>query len=458
MEKRAVETVVDKLDDYAVSGDGRYLVVRHKESVTVTPADRKAKDDDPAAVKVDLTRLRFEVQPRTEWAQMFEENARVMRDHFWREDMDGVDWDAVVGRWRPVVATLATRDDFFDMLWETVAELNTSHAYVMPTDPPGDKERRLGLLGADLAPSEDGWRIDRILPGESSDPGARSPLRAAGVDARSGDLIVAVDGAPVDPAFGPAAGLMGAAGKPVELTLRRDGDDRRVVVVPLDDEEVLRYQDWVRSRREYVEERGEGRLGYVHVPDMTSTGWAQLHRDLRHATRREGLIVDVRYNRGGHTSQLVLARIARQLVGWVTGRHNQEAGSYPVSAPRGPVVLVANQYSGSDGDIINAASQAVGVGPVVGVRTWGGVVGIDGRFDLVDGTVITQPRYAFWLEGKEWGVENHGVDPDIEVVHSPADFFADHDPQLDRAMEEALTRLEETPAKTPPSLPEPKVR
>jgi tricorn protease len=457
MDKRSVETIVDAVGDFAVSGDGRRLVVRHKDNVTVTPADRKAKDDDPAIVKVDLSRLRFEIEPRAEWAQMFDENARVMRDHFWREDMDGVDWGAVVRRWRPVVETLATSDDFHDMLWETVAELNTSHAYVIATDAPGDQSRRLGLLGADIAQSDDGWVIERILPGESSDPDARSPMRAAGVDARPGDVIVAVDGAPVDSSFGPATRLIGAAGKPIELTLRRDGEDRRVVVVPLDDEEVLRYQDWVHSRRRYVEDHAGGRLGYLHVPDMTSTGWAQLHRDLRHATRREGLIVDVRYNRGGHTSQLVLARISKQLVGWVTGRHYEEVSSYPVASPRGPIVLVANEFAGSDGDIINAASQAVGVGPVVGVRTWGGVVGIDGRFDLVDGTVITQPRYAFWLEGKDWGVENHGVDPDIEVVHTPADFFADRDPQLDRAIEEALARLEQTPALAPPPLPDPKV-
>jgi tricorn protease len=230
------------------------------------------------------------------------------------------------------------------------------------------------------------------------------------------------------------------------------------VVIPLDDEEVLRYQDWVRSRRVYVEEHGGGRLGYVHIPDMQSTGWAQLHRDLGHAARREGLIVDVRYNRGGHTSQLVLSRLAKKVLGWVRARHYEEPDPYPDAAPRGPVVLVANEFAGSDGDIINAASQALGLGPVVGVRTWGGVIGIDGRFHLVDGTGITQPRYAFWLKGRDWGVENHGVDPDIEVVHTPADYFSERDPQLDRAIEEALAALERTPAASPPPLPDPKVR
>lgn len=452
---RKAETIVEAVDRYAVSGDGQRLIVRHRENITVVPANRPAKDD---AVKVDLGRLRFSVDRRAEWRQMFDENARIMRDHFWRADMDGVDWDGVVRRWRPVIETAVTHDDVVDILWETVGELNTSHAYVTPPAPLGNKSRRLGFLGADLSPADAGWRIDRILPGESSEPNARSPLRQAGVGAREGDLIVAVDGAPVDPVAGPAAGLIGAADKPVELTLRRDGDDRRVVVVPLADEEVLRYQDWVRSRRAYVAARSGGRLGYVHVPDMQSYGWAQLHRDLRVATDAEGVIADVRYNRGGHTSQLVVERLASRVIAWNSARHYDDFIADPDRAPRGPVVLVANEFSGSDGDIVNARAQALGLGPVVGVRTWGGVVGIDSRFDLVDGTKVTQPRYAYWLDGKGWGVENHGVDPDIEVAHTPAQLFRDDDPQLDRAIEEALARLETTPAAAPPALPEPKVR
>jgi len=458
-DKRAVDTIVDKVDTYAVSGDGERLVVRYQDAVTVVPADRKVEEgDDQSKVMVDLSRLRYEVEPRTEWQQMFEENARLMRDHFWRPDMDGVDWAGVLERYRPIVPRLCTHDDLVDLLWETVGELNTSHAYVIPAHTPGAKERRLGFLGADLSPDADGWRIDRVLPGESSEPLARSPLHAAGVDARAGDVIVAVDGRPVDRAFGPATGLVGAADKPVELTLRRGGEDRRVVVVPLADEEVLRYQDWVRSRREYVQERSGGRLGYLHVPDMMSYGWAQLHRDLRRATRAEGLIADVRYNRGGHTSQLVVARLAAQVVSWDFGRHYAEPGTYPAHAPRGPVVLVANEHSGSDGDIVNAAAQAMGIGPVVGMRTWGGVVGIDGRFDLVDGTTVTQPRYATWMEGKGWDMENYGVDPDIEVEHTPADFFSTDDPQLDRAIAEAFELVERQGTKTAPPLPEPKVR
>ena len=458
--KRSVATVADGVDFYGVSGDGERLVVRHKDSVHVQPADRRPSEGDSGErVSVDLSRVRLEVEPTVRWGQMFDENARIMTDHFWRADMDGVDWRGVIERWRPLVARLRTDDDLEDLLWETIGELNTSHAYVMPPNPPGDQKRRLGLLGADLSPTDDGaWRIDRVLPGESTEPAARSPLQAAGVDGRQGDLIVAVDGQPVDPVVGPARQLVGAAGKAVELTLRRDGADRRVVVVPLGDEQALRYQDWVRSRREYVAEHSQGRLGYVHIPDMMSSGWAQLHRDLRMASQAEGIIADVRYNRGGHTSQMVLARLGAKVIGWGTARHLSQPSTYPSQAPRGPVVFVANQYSGSDGDIVNAAAQAMGLGPVVGVRTWGGVVGIDGRFDLVDGTVITQPRYAFWLEGKGFGVENHGVDPDVEVVHTPADYHRDADPQLDRAIAEAFRQLDEFPAAAPPSMPEPKVR
>lgn len=457
--ERRVTTIADAASKFEVSGDGTRVVIRHKDEVNVQRADRKPDEDDPnTKVTVDLTRLRFDVDPRASWRQMFDENARIMRDHFWREDMDGVDWEAVTQRWRPVVDRLATQDDFVDLIWETVGELNTSHAYV--TAPPGTEttSRKLGHLGADLSRTDEGWRIDRILPGDSSEPASRSPLRQAGVGAVEGDLVVAVGGVPVDPQTGPSGLLAGTADKPVELTLRRDGSDRRVAVVPLPSEDVLRYQDWVRSRRQYVVDHSGDRLGYLHIPDMQSYGWAQLHRDLRLATRAEGIIADVRYNRGGHTSQLVMARLTRRIVGWSRARHYQTVSSYPHQAPRGPVVMVTNRHAGSDGDIVNAAAQAYGIGPVVGERTWGGVVGIDGRFDLADGTAITQPRYAFWLQGKDYGVENYGVEPDIEVVHSPSDFYSDADPQLDRAIAEALAQLDRSPAATPPDLPAPKVR
>ncbi len=294
-----------------------------------------------------------------------------------------------------------------------------------------------------------------MLPGESSDPHARSPLAAPGVAVRAGDALVAVDGHPVDPLTGPGPLLVGTAGKPVELTVAPadGGAARYVVVVPLADEEALRYHDWVAGRRAHVHRVSGGRVGYLHVPDMVSSGWAELHRDLRVEVAREGLVVDVRENRGGHTSQLVVEKLARRIVGWDIPRHGHPF-SYPQDAPRGPVVAVADEFAGSDGDIVNAAVRALGIGPVVGTRTWGGVIGIDSRYRLVDGTAVTQPKYAIWLDGYGWDVENHGVAPDVEVVCTPADWTAGRDPQLDRAVALALAALEETPAKTAPPLPE----
>ncbi|MDX2727995.1 S41 family peptidase [Streptomyces sp. PA03-2a] len=460
LEKLHSDELASDVSRFAVSGDGRRLVLHTRGKLRVVPADSRVPagsddDHDGGGDTVDLSRIRRTVEPAAEWRQMYDEAGRIMRDNFWRPDMGGVDWDGVLDRYRPVLARIATHDDLVDLLWEVQGELGTSHAYVTPQGGRHDDTSRQGLLGADISRTDDGdWRIDRILPSETSDPAARSPLAAPGVAVHAGDAILAVDGQEIDPLTGPGPLLTGSAGKPVELTVEpADGGNlRHVVVVPTADEEALRYHAWVADRRAYVHEQSGGRLGYLHVPDMVGSGWAQLHRDLRVEVAREGLVVDVRENRGGHTSQLVVEKLARRIVGWDLPRGMQPY-SYPGDAPRGPVVAVANEFSGSDGDIVNAAIKALGIGPVVGTRTWGGVVGIDSRYRLVDGTLVTQPKYAFWLEGYGWGVENHGVDPDVEVVMTPQDHAAGRDPQLDAAIRIALEGLAESPAKTAPGLP-----
>ncbi|MGW1722824.1 S41 family peptidase [Streptomyces sp. NPDC002306] len=454
--QQRIEHLAADVDDFDVTGDGKRLLLWTDGRLKVVPSDRRAStdDDSDSNITVDLSRVRQTVDPAAEWRQMYDETGRVMRDNFWRPDLGGVDWDGVLDRYRPVLDRLATHDDLVDLLWEVQGELGTSHAYVTPNGGHGHGARQ-GLLGADISRHPDGvWRIDRVLPSETSDPKARSPLAAPGVAVRAGDAIVAVAGHPVDAVTGPGPLLVGTAGKAVELTVSPagGGDLRHAVVVPTADEEPLRYHAWVADRRAFVHERSGGRLGYLHIPDMQAPGWAQIHRDLRVEVIRDGLVVDVRENRGGHTSQLIVEKLARRIVGWDLPR-GMRPMSYPQDAPRGPVVAVANEFSGSDGDIVNAAIKALGIGPVVGTRTWGGVVGIDSRYHLVDGTLITQPKYAFWLEGYGWGVENHGVDPDVEVVQRPQDHAAGRDVQLEEAVRIALEALEETPAKTPPSLP-----
>ncbi|MFH8927424.1 S41 family peptidase [Streptomyces pristinaespiralis] len=457
--QQRVEELASDASYFRVSGDGKRVLLYTGDKLKVVPSDREASHDDgndsAASITVDLSRVRRTVEPAAEWRQMYDEAGRLMRDHFWRPDLGGVDWAGVLERYRPVLDRVATHDDLVDLLWEVQGELGTSHAYVVPHGGHGDASTRQGLLGADISRTEEGsWRIDRILPSESSDPHAHSPLAAPGVALRAGDTLLAVDGRPVDPVRGPGPLLVGAAGKAVELTVSPagGGDPRHAVVVPIADEEPLRYHAWVADRRAYVHEKSGGRLGYLHVPDMQAPGWAQIHRDLRVEVAKDGLVVDVRENRGGHTSQLVVEKLARRIVGWDLPR-GMRPSSYPLDAPRGPVVAVANEFSGSDGDIVNAAIKALGIGPVVGTRTWGGVVGIDSRYSLVDGTLVTQPKYAFWLEGYGWEVENRGVDPDVEVVHAPQDHAAGRDPQLDEAVRLALEALASTPAKQPPSLP-----
>jgi tricorn protease len=458
--QQRVEELASDASYFRVSGDGKRVLLYTGDKLKVVPSDREASHDDgdndqAASITVDLSRVRRTVEPAAEWRQMYDEAGRLMRDHFWRPDLGGVDWAGVLERYRPVLDRVATHDDLVDLLWEVQGELGTSHAYVVPHGDHGDASTRQGLLGADISRTEDGsWRIDRILPSESSDPHAHSPLAAPGVALRAGDTLLAVDGRPVDPVRGLGPLLVGAAGKAVELTVSPagGGDPRHAVVVPLADEEPLRYHAWVADRRAYVHEKSGGRLGYLHVPDMQAPGWAQIHRDLRVEVAKDGLVVDVRENRGGHTSQLVVEKLARRIVGWDLPRGMQPS-SYPLDAPRGPVVAVANEFSGSDGDIVNAAIKALGIGPVVGTRTWGGVVGIDSRYSLIDGTLVTQPKYAFWLEGYGWDVENRGVDPDVEVVPAPQDHAAGRDPQLDEAVRLALEALASTPAKQPPSLP-----
>ncbi|APU12821.1 MULTISPECIES: S41 family peptidase [Actinoalloteichus] len=475
--RNKTEVLVDGADDFRVSGDGTRLVVTDGPATRVVSAERKVTGDGTGpdeSLVLDLARLRVEVTPIVEWRQAYDEAARLMRDHFWRRDMGGVDWAAVTARYRPLVDRLGSADDFVDLLWEVQGELNTSHAYVLPRDAEGDPKSRQGLLGADLRRTADGrWRIERILPGETSDTKARSPLTAPGVAARPGELLLAVNGRPVDPTTGPAPLLVGTADQPVELligpaedapTVAAGSDEsaaetnpsaapRRVVVVPVSDEEPLRYQDWVARRRAHVRALSGGRVGYLHVPDMQALGWAQLFRDLRVETQREALIVDLRENRGGHTSQLVVEKLAGKVIGWQVADDGTYGWTYPQHAPRGPLVAVADEFSGSDGDIANGAIKALGLGPVVGVRTWGGTVGIDMRYQLVDGTMVTQPRYATWIEGQGWGMENHGVDPDVEVVRAPQHWVRGEDPQLDTAVRIALETLAERPAAVRPALP-----
>lgn len=452
--KQARTELAARIDDVAASGDGTKLVVRDGGRLSVVPATAKAAEDGSDTVPVELDRIRVRVDPPAEWRQMLDETGRLMRDHYWIADMAGIDWDSAVAKYRPLLDRTATRDDISDVLWEVNGETGSSHAYENPPAAKADPLRAPAFLGADLSRSTDGaWVIDRVLPGDNSARDARSPLTTPGVAVQAGERIVAVNGEPVG-MDGPFPLLLGTAGQPVELRLPSAGVQRSVVIRPLAGDTALRYLDWVASRRAVVHAATEGRVGYVHVPDMVSNGWAALHRDLLVELERDAIIVDTRDNNGGHTSQLVIEKLARRVLGWDVSRH-YPTRSYPDSAPRGPLVSLANEWSGSDGDIVNAAFKALELGPVIGRRTWGGVIGIDGRYTLVDGTRVTQPRYSFWFEKFGWDVENFGVDPDVVVEFPPSAWASGTDPQLSAGIDYVTSQLAQRPA---PARPDPATR
>jgi tricorn protease len=447
--KRECTTLADELDWFQVSGDGTQVVVSDKSALRVLPA--ADKPDAADAVTVDLSRARFLADPAAMWRYAFDEAGQVIRRGFWVADLSGVDWGGVLDTYRPLVERIRCATDFTDLMWEVFGELGTSHAYVRPAGSDDDGSDAVAQLGADLVRDAAGrWVVDRVLPGESSDPRARSPLAAPGVAVAAGDAVVAVDGQPVDSVHGPWPLLTGTAGKPVSLTVARGDEEREVVVVPVRSQRRLRYQDWVASRRALVRQLGEGRLGYLHIPDMVGEGWAHFSRDLRTEMRHDGLIMDVRGNSGGHISQLVVAKLAPTVIGWDVARW-QRPLSYPEDSRRGPVVTLADEMAGSDGDIVTAAIRSLGLGPVVGTRTWGGVIGYDTQYELVEGTGITIPGFAFSFNEFGWGVENYGVDPDVEVHITPDDWAAGHDPQLAEGVRLALEALAKNPPATPPS-------
>ncbi|OMI88830.1 peptidase S41 [Streptomyces sp. M1013] len=444
--------LVDHLDWFRVSGDGSRLVVLDEGDLRAVPATEVGDGD--STTWIDLRRILHEVDPAAEWRQAYDEAGRLIRAYFWDPGMCGVDWDAVLDQYRPLLERVASPDEFADLLREVLGELGTSHAYVVAArrnEGPAHYQRWQGLLGANFVCRDGRWVAKRILPGDSSDSKARSPLAGTGI--RDGAVLTHVDGRPVDPVKGPSPLLAGAGGTTVELTFSPaegcQGPSRRVAVVPLVDERPLRYQDWVAKRREVVRELSGGRCGYLHIPDMGGSGWAQFNRDLRMEVSRPALIVDVRGNAGGHISELVIEKLTRTILGWDLTRDAQPV-SYTSNAPRGPVVAVADEATSSDGDMITAAFKLLRLGPVVGQRTWGGVVGMTGRHRLGDGSVITVPMNAAWFDAYGWSVENYGVAPDVEALRTPLDWAEGRYPVLDEAVRLALELLETNPPATPP--------
>ncbi len=477
-----VHTLLAQADSFSAAADGHTLLVkcgptlRAIDGTQAAPAPQPAEPrpaaadgDKPSRASglLDLARLRVDVNPPAEWAQILREVWRLQRDHFWAEDMSGIDWPAVYARYAPLLPRVATRAELSDLIWELQGELGTSHAYETGGDHRRPPAVALGHLAAELraAPAADGggWRILRTVQGDAWDASADSPLNAVGVAARAGEdgeRIVAVGGQPVGATLPPQALLVHQAGSKVALTLAAaDGTRREVLVTALADETPARYREWVEDNRDWVHQASGGRVGYLHLPDMMSAGFAEFHRYFGTECDRDALVVDLRYNRGGHVSQLLLEKVARKRIAWTTARWGQPT-SYPDEAPAGAVVALTNEHAGSDGDIFSHCFKLMGIGTLVGQRTWGGVIGIWPRHKLADGTETTQPEYSYWFQDVGWGVENFGTAPQVEVANTPQDdvFNAPaRDRQLSLAMNEALAASRRQESTRPLFGPRPKL-
>jgi tricorn protease len=456
-----------KVESFEIGPDDNTMVMKQRGRLRVVNATRRgpAKDSNGSQRPsrdsgwIDLGRVPVSVRPRREWRQMLREAWRLMREHFWREDMGGVEWERVWEQYSPLIDRVSTRSEFSDVVWTMQGELGTSHAYEFGGDYEHPPQYRPGFLGVDCewedevtSEGEGGYRITHIVRGENWEEGASSPLLRPGLDVEEGDVIVAVNGRRLDGGSSLQEALVHRAGEEVDVTIarpERGADDEEAsepetyAVELLRSERRARYREWVRENRERVHEATDGEIGYVHIPDMGPRGYSEFHRAFVSEQSRTGLIVDVRNNGGGHVSQLILEKLARERLGHDVSRWRAEPIPYPSGAMTGPMVALTNEYAGSDGDIFSHCFKQMDLGPLLGKRTWGGVVGILPRFELADGSVTTQPEFASWFEDVGFGLENYGTDPDEEIEEPPGRALEEDDEQLEVAIERAKSRLEE---------------
>ena len=446
------EIVVKDITDFQLSGDRKTLVYRAGNRLRAIKAGEKPDDNaakegpGPKSGWIDLKRLRICVEPPDEWRQMYGEAWRMQKEQFWVEDMADVDWQRIYDIYRPLLDRVSTRGEFADLLWEMQGELGSSHAYVMGGDFREEPQLNVGFLGAKIEWDDNAsaWKIARIICGDAWADEKGSPLLRPGVNIREGDTILAINGRRTSREVSPAQLLVNHAGMEVSLTLGDTTSDRQrprtVMVKTLKSEMPLYYREWVEKNRAWVHEQTSGRCGYVHVPDMGPIGYAEFHRYFLAAVDRDGLVIDVRFNRGGHVSALLLEKLARRRLAYVQTRWFG-VHPWPDESPAGPMVALTNEFAGSDGDIFSHNFKVMKLGPLIGKRTWGGVIGIWPRHTLVDGGITTQPEFSFWFKDIGWQVENYGVDPDIEVEYPPQDYVAGSDPQLQRGVDELMKQL-----------------
>jgi tricorn protease len=449
LKTRKTETWVPSADAYAVTADGKKLLYRSGTSLHVVPTTKKA---DGAEGKVNVDAVRVRVDPQAEWPQIFDEAWRINRDYFYATNYHGRDWPAMKKKYAQFLPHLAHRGDLARLIQWMASELAVGHSY----GGGGDARRKPGvvpggLLGADVEVVGDRYRIRKVYGGLNWTPTLRAPLTEPGVDVQAGEYLLAVNGVDLRASTTNLhAPFEHTAGTLVELTVGPNADGsgaRTVKVVPIESEAALRNRDWVEGNLRKVTDATKGRVAYVYVPNTAGLGHEYFKRYFYPQTGRDAVIVDERFNGGGQVADYYIDLLRRPLVSYWATRHGEPIRT-PSAAILGPKVMITDETAGSGGDLLPWMFRKFGLGPIVGKRTWGGLVGILGYPVLMDGGTVTAPNLAIYTEDG-WVVENEGVPPDIEVEQTPADVIAGKDPQLERAIQVALEALAASPARVP---------
>ena len=451
MEDREEKTLAEEIGGYALSADGTKVLVAEGPAYKLYDAKPEGAS---SAKTVSTSGLMVDRIPAEEWKQIFDEVWRRFRDFFYVDNMHGYDWEALGEQYRPLLKHVAHRSDLNYLIGEMIAELSAGHTYIAGGDYEVPERPGVALPGAEF--ELDGisgrYRFARVLRGQNEESIYRAPLAEIGVEVAEGDYLLAIDGVEINGGDNPYRLLMHKADRPVEFTVNGEPTmegARKVSFEPITSEANLRYLDWVEGNRRKVDEMTGGRVGYLHVPDMGSSGIREFIKWFYPQIRKEGLIVDVRGNGGGNVSQMLIERLRRGLLGTRFARTNDTPGTYPAQVFYGHMVCLLDEDSASDGDIFPHYFREAGIGPLIGKRSWGGVVGITNRGTLIDGGTVFVPEFGTNRKDGSWVIEGYGVPPDIEVENDPKLVLQGRDPQLERGVEEVLKAMEAEPRSLP---------
>lgn len=450
------ENVIGDFSSYLISADNKKMMISSngKFSVVDLPKSKVSLDEI-----VDLSGMKVLVDLKAEWYQIFNESWRQMRDFFYDPNMHGVNWTSVQKKYSPLVSSVNNRNDLNYVIGEMIGELTTGHSYVGGGDKAQPERIKTGLLGAKISKDASGYfRIDEILNGENWNPAMRSPLTEPGVNVSKGDYIISINGKSCLDINDLYSALINQVGKQVEIAVssKNDGSNlRKSLVIPIADESGLYYYNWVHTNIEKVNKATNGQVGYIHIPDMSVEGLNEFVKYYYPQLNKKALIIDDRGNGGGNVSPMIIERLRRELATYSVQR-NGPVTTRPGSMMLGPKVILLDRYSASDGDLFPYQFKHHKIGKAIGMRSWGGVVGIRGSLPLIDGGILNKPEFApFDVDAKEFIIEGHGVEPDIIIDNDPAKEYAGEDEQLNKAIEVILEELKTWPEQWPQIPPYP---